>query len=240
MTKITYLEHSGFAITLPEAILVFDYYRDPSHALHKILEANPDKQVVFFVSHQHADHYNTGIFELAQNHRRTYVVSNDVPARTIPSQLAVAGMSAGDTIEGLPGDMTVKAYPSTDTGVSFMVTTKDGKKIFHAGDLNDWHWQDESTFKEVEQANDHFKSILNRIASENPSIDIAMFPVDARQGSDYARGARLFLEAIKVKDFFPMHFGADRDEACRFDEYARPDTGKCHCLCRPGESVELS
>ena len=43
MTKVTYLDHSGFALTTDDAILVFDYYRDPSHALHKILNANPGK-----------------------------------------------------------------------------------------------------------------------------------------------------------------------------------------------------
>ncbi|MDE5744242.1 MAG: MBL fold metallo-hydrolase, partial [Paramuribaculum sp.] len=81
MTKVTYLDHSGFAVQLPDVILVFDYYRDPSHALHKILENNPDTPIVFFVSHRHKDHYNTGIYEMAQNHRRVYVTSNDVPAR---------------------------------------------------------------------------------------------------------------------------------------------------------------
>lgn len=239
MTKVTYLDHSGFVIATPRAILVFDYYRDPSHSLRHELDRHPDLPVVFFVSHHHSDHYNPGIFEIAQNHRRTYVVSNDVPARDIPDTLAVAGMSAGDTIDNLPGDIEVKAYGSTDAGVSFMIVTKEGKKIFHAGDLNDWHWQDESTPKEVEQANERFRTILDRIASENPVIDIAMFPVDSRQGSDYNRGARLFLKAIDVKEFFPMHFGAAHDEACDFAAYSTDPETRCHCLRHPGQSAEI-
>lgn len=240
MIKVTYLDHSGFTLTLPNVILVFDYYRDPAHALHKILNANPDKPVVFFVSHHHNDHYNPGIFEIAQNHNRTYVLSNDVPARNIPSTLAVQGMSAGDYVENLPGDISVKAYGSTDEGVSFMVTTKEGKKIFHAGDLNDWHWQDESTEREVRKADEAFRVIVNRIASETPDIDIAMFPVDARLGSDYARGARIFLDTINVKNFFPMHFGGDYKEACDFKSYdTTPDT-TCYCLHDPGHSVEIN
>ena len=47
MTKVTYLDHSGFAVQMPDVVLVFDYYRDPSHALQKILEANPQIPVVF-------------------------------------------------------------------------------------------------------------------------------------------------------------------------------------------------
>lgn len=46
--KVTYLDNSGFVITLKDAILVFDYYRDPSHALNKILGDKPDAPVVFF------------------------------------------------------------------------------------------------------------------------------------------------------------------------------------------------
>ncbi len=88
-------------------------------------------------------------------------------------------------------------------------------------------------------ADELFKKILNRIASENEKINIAMFPVDVRQGSDFARGAKLFLKAIKVDDFFPMHFGGDYKEACDFSEYAESPETTFHCLHKPGETVEL-
>ena len=32
---------------------------------------------------------------------------------------------------------------TTDEGVAFLVTCKD-KRIYHAGDLNWWHWEEES------------------------------------------------------------------------------------------------
>lgn len=238
MNRITYLEHSGFAVTLPSVIMVFDYMRDPSHALHRILEQNPDKPVVFFVSHSHHDHFNKSIFELAQSHKRVYVMANEVPAQNIPSTLAVQGMSPGDYVEGLPGIKSVKAYGSTDRGVSFYVESEDGPTYFHAGDLNDWHWQDESTPKEVEKADNDFKKIVNRIASEHPEIDVVMFPVDVRQGNDFARGARIFMECIKVGDFFPMHFDGDYRVACDSESYLSVGTG-FHCLHEPGESIEL-
>ena len=241
MARITYLEHSGFAVTLDDAILVFDFFRDPSHALHHILNANPQKKVVFFVSHRHADHYNHEIFEVAQNHDRYYVVSNDIPAKDIPSTINVAGMSAGDVVGPLPGVAEVKAYKSTDSGVSFLVTLPDGKRIFHAGDLNDWHWQDDSKPRDVQKADEAFRVIVNHIASEVDAVDVAMFPVDARLGTDYARGARIFLDTIKVTDFFPMHFGADWKEACDFNEYdGKAQNTKFHCLHTPGESVEVA
>lgn len=238
--KITYLEHSGFVVTLSDVILVFDYYRDPSHALHKALDANPDLPVIFFVSHRHEDHHNTGIYEMAQNHRRVYVMSNDVPARNIPSTLAVAGMSAGDSLENLPGNIRVKAYGSTDSGVSFVVTLPDGRTVFHAGDLNDWHWQDETPVKEMEREEQRFHSILDRIAADHPGLTVAMFPVDPRLGTDFARGASKLLKAIKVDYFFPMHFGADWKEACNFRAYVPQDCHtQCHGLHTPGSHVVI-
>lgn len=238
MNRVTFLDHSGFIVTTDDVIMVFDYYRDPSHSLKKVLDQNPDKPVVFFATHHHPDHYNKSIYELAQNHKRLYVLSNDIYPQNIPDTLQVAGMSHGDIIEDILGGLTVKAYASTDSGVSFLVTTKTGEKIFHAGDLNDWHWQDESTMKEVEHANETYLKILNRIASETPSIDIAFFPVDIRQGSDFARGAREFLKAIKVKDFFPMHFNGDYHKACDTSAYGN-ETTDIHCLHTPGESINL-
>ncbi|MCI9607659.1 MAG: MBL fold metallo-hydrolase [Muribaculaceae bacterium] len=239
MTKVTYLDHSGFAVQLPDVLLVFDYFRDPSHALHKILEANPQLPVVFFVSHKHEDHFNTGIYEMAQNHRRVYVMSNDVPAQAIPSTLEVAGMSAGDRIEGLPGGVSVKAYPSTDSGVSFLVETPEGEKIFHAGDLNEWHWKDESKPAEVKHAEVEFTKALNRISSENESVNIAMFPVDPRLGSDFGSGALAFLKAVKTAHFFPMHFWGKKDEAEVFLSKIPADITEVDFIYTPGASMEI-
>lgn len=64
MIKVTYLDHSGFVLSASDTILVFDYYRDPSHAFQRILHGNPSLPVVFFVSHHHRDHFNPGIFEI--------------------------------------------------------------------------------------------------------------------------------------------------------------------------------
>lgn len=239
--RITYLAHSGFLVQLPEAILVFDYYRDPSHSVVKCLEKNPDLPVVFFVSHHHPDHYNPEIFNLGQNHKRVYVLSNDVEARDTNSRLAIQGMSAGDIVEGLPGGITVEAFDSTDEGVSFAVKTKEGKTVFHAGDLNNWHWNEENTPREVAQADAAFRKALNRIAERYPALDVVFFPVDTRQGRDFAVGATEFVEAIKVADFFPMHFDGNYMMACDFGIYpfhTKVDT-TFHCLHEPGQSIGL-
>ncbi len=66
-----------------------------------------------------------------------------------------------------------------------------------------------------------------------------MFPVDERQGSDFSRGATLFTDKIKVRNFFPMHFGGDFKGACDFGAYIKDKDTRCFCLKSPGHTVEL-
>ena len=241
MITVTYLDHSGFAVTTPQAVMVFDYYKDPNRKLEKVLKDNPSKDVVFFVSHHHPDHFNTSIFELAQERKRTYVLSNDIFSKIVPKKgISVAWMSAGDVIDRIPGTKEVRAFGSTDAGVSYAITLPDGEVIFHAGDLNDWHWSEESTKREIEEAEAKFKTIVNRIAEAIPEIKVAMFPVDARMGADFAKGAEIFLEKVKVDNFFPMHFWGEPQKACDFSSYVPAGLAtKCYCLDKPGFSVEI-
>ena len=239
--RITYLAHSGFMVQTDDVIMVFDYYRDPSHSVVKALRHNQEKPVVFFVSHGHPDHFNHEIFNLAQDHKRVYVLSNDVLVRETDPSLAIQGMSVGDEVDNLPGGICVKAYGSTDKGVSFRVTLKNGRTLFHAGDLNLWHWNEESTEREVAEAPAEFRKELGRIAEENKKLDVVFFPVDLRQGKDFALGAVEFTEAIKVSDFFPMHFDGDAQIACDFGVYPfhnQVDT-TFHCLRDPGQSIKI-
>lgn len=239
--RVTYLSHSGFMVETNDVILVFDYERDPSHSVTKALEKHPDLPVIFFVSHHHKDHYNPEIFNLGQSHERVYVLSNDVEARDTNSKLAIQGMSPGDYVENLPAGISVRAYDSTDEGVSFLVTTKGGRKIFHAGDLNLWHWNQENTPKEAQKAANDFRKVVNRVAEDNPVIDVVFFPVDVRQGKDFALGAAEFIEALKVKNFFPMHFDGDYTVACDFGVYPFHNSVDTtfHCLHDPGQSIAL-
>ena len=203
-----------------------------------MIRENEGLPVVFFVSHHHPDHFNPAIFNLAQNRERCYVLSNDIYSKVVHDNMPVAWMSAGDKQDRLPGDLTVEAFGSSDSGVSFLVTLPDGQKIFHAGDLNFWHWNEESTVAEVKAAYGKFVHCVNRLKEAASSVDIAFFPVDPRLGQDYADGARIFLENISVKFFFPMHFWGAYKAACEFDDYTTDNTDS-FCLHVPGESVEL-
>ncbi len=82
-------------------------------------------------------------------------------------------------------------------------------RLFHAGDLNNWHWSEESTPQEIRKAEGDFLAEVKEPAANRPCVDVAMFPVDSRIGKDYMRGAEQFVERIKTAIFVPMHFSED-------------------------------
>ena len=89
-------------------------------------------------SHFHEDHFTKEIFEWKkQREGITYILSKDIykHRRAIKEDadvwLAKGGIWSDDTI-------SVWALGSTDSGVSWIVET-EGKRFFHAGDLNNWY-----------------------------------------------------------------------------------------------------
>ena len=132
----------------------------------------------------------------------------------------------------------VNSYSSTDAGISFEAVT-DGWRIFHAGDLNNWHWNEESTPQESAEYEDFYLKELSYLAKNVPLIDMAMFPVDPRLGKDYMRGAEQLIDYISVKNFAPMHFGIKYDKANAFAAYARMKDVRFVMITKPGESFEF-
>ena len=119
---VTKLERSGYMLELPDSILVFDYTRDQGHRVEKALREQPEKAVVFFVTHNHRYTFDTDIFNMAQSHKRVYVLSNDIPTREIHDDMPIAWMSAGDRIEDVAGKgINVEALDA-GSGIAYYVT----------------------------------------------------------------------------------------------------------------------
>lgn len=200
--KIKYLFHSGFIVETDDVFLVFDYFKDnckkPLHSECGQLcpsDIPKDKKVIFFVSHAHYDHFDKEIFNLCDNAK--FVISNDLRINKTDNIIVCKPYEKFE-VEG----MEIKTFGSTDEGLSYLVKIED-KVIFHAGDLNWWHWEGETdTNKSIAKFN--FESELDKIKGEK--IDIAMFPVDPRLEGAYYFGGKAFIEAIKPDVFIPMHF----------------------------------
>ena len=215
--KLSYIFHSGFVLETEQSILVFDYWMDPSGVMDGMLRN--EKPLYVFSSHFHEDHFTKEIFEWKkQREDITYILSKDIYKHRRASKedadvwLAKGGIWSDDTI-------SVWALGSTDSGVSWIVET-EGKRIFHAGDLNNWYAKfltddnpDQQRYSfEMEEAfnpiahEKQFLGELKDIRKVADSFDVVMFPIDGRVGNGYTLGGRQFIERFKVGLFVPMHF----------------------------------
>lgn len=236
MIKLTYIFHSCFMLETEQCVLIFDYWKDsPEGDVKKMLE-HTGKRVYFMASHFHEDHFNPEIIAMnVPNGDKRIILSRDIIRRHRAKETdADVVMRKGDVYND--EYIKIKAFGSTDAGVSFMLET-DGKKIFHAGDLNNWHWEDESTPQEVKKMEGDFKAVLRDIKAEYPTVNLAMFPVDPRLGTDFARGARQWLQTIKTTYLAPMHFPPAREKAMTFGKEAEMCGTKFLYIRHEGELI---
>lgn len=212
--RLTYIFHSGFAIETHNFTMVIDFYQDSLGEKRGIvydrLLSRPQRLYVLS-THGHADHFNPEVLEWRK--RRSdihYVFSRDIMDMVKSKVEHVTYLDKGDVYKD--DFIQVSAFGSTDIGLSYKIKTEK-KTIFHAGDLNNWHWNEESTEAEVKEAQDNFTEELNHLAVSTPSLDLAMFPVDPRLGKDYMLGAEQFLSKIHTKVIVPMHFDGSYEKA---------------------------
>lgn len=191
-----FLHHSGFMLELETMILVFDYYLDPLKRLEDRLEKT-DKPVYFFVSHVHGDHFNRAIRKF-EKRASGYFLHRDCHLALADESL-LHEMDVGETVN--EGPLSVHMYGSTDAGGSYMVEA-EGLTIFHAGDLNWWHWAGEGD-SENREARDWFFRELSCIKEKE--VDIAMLPVDARQQAAREWGVKAYLSHFSAGLLIPMH-----------------------------------
>ncbi len=214
---ITYLDNSGFAVKTGGHVLIFDCWnKNAVHGKRGLAGGTIDpaeltqENVLVFVSHAHGDHYNAGIFDWAQNIPNIrYIVSDDVPA---PAGVLRVHAHQTYNVDG----MRIHTLRSTDEGVAFFIEA-DGLTIYHAGDLNWWHWEGEDPRWNA-QMGDDYKQEIDMLAKEK--VDIAFVPVDPRLEKDQLRGITYFMETVDAKMVIPMHYGRSAAEAARALENA--------------------
>ena len=220
--KLIYIYHSCFALVGESFIEIIDYYKDSARrplvgVVHDELLKRPGKLYVLS-SHSHTDHFNPEVLEWKKMHTDIqYVFSKDILENGEARLNDACYLSQGET--WADGVLEVEAFGSTDLGISFFLRL-DGKLIFHAGDLNNWHWKEESTEEEVREAENAYLAELEILARRTDRVDLVMFPVDPRLGREYMLGAKQFVDRFRVGMFVPMHFDEGYARANAFREYA--------------------
>ena len=233
MMHVTFLDHSGFLVELPGLTLLFDWWKGDLPPL-------PSGPLLVFASHRHPDHFDPRIFALDDGQRDVrFLLGKGIHLTDRNrkkwglSEKAAADcrvLSGGESASPLPG-VTVEALPSTDEGVAWMVTV-NGQSIFHAGDLNWWHWAEEDlAWNRNMEAN--FKRYAEPLRGRR--VDLAMLPLDSRLKTGGYLGPNYFLNLMEVRRFLPMHQWEDfafTDEFLSAYPQFAPITVKIH---RDGE-----
>ena len=197
--KVTYIGHSGFLVETDSANLLFDYSEG------MIPEVDSEKPMIVFVSHAHGDHYNPEIFSILTAlgmEKVRGILSDDIQA---PKKVDVLQVSPRREYD-LGSRRKITTFRSTDMGVAFLIEDQE-RLIYHAGDLNDWVWEEESdSYNEQMTANYRKEISLLGEMLRHRQIDVAFVVLDPRQGKDYDRGLCHFLEHIPAKQVYPMHY----------------------------------
>lgn len=237
--ELTYIYHSGYMIESDRFVIIIDYYKDSQTeggVVHKKLQTT-SKKIYIMCTHSHYDHFNPEILIWKQNRPDiVYIFSKDVLEHKMVAENDVVYLDKFDVYED---DMlSLKVFGSTDLGISFLIRA-EGKTIFHAGDLNNWHWNEEASDTEIREAEAFYETELQLLADEVQHVNLAMFPIDPRLGKDYMKGAEQFVEKIKTDIFAPMHFGESYKKAAAFKAYCEDHSSKLICWTGKGQSIHF-
>ena len=200
--EITYLLNSGFMIEDNGTLILFDDYDDPEKIVDRVVGKGNFQHLYILVSHAHFDHFGTHIRAYAPQTSR-YIFSNDIKHTKRIKMFPAEKITFMKKYSEWENDaFKVKTYDSTDVGVSFLVETNSGKKIFHAGDFNWWHWEND-TPEQKKLAEKTFKKQLK--VMQGLEVDVAFFPVDGRLGDSQEKGVTEFLKQVRTKILVAMH-----------------------------------
>lgn len=232
--KVKYLYHSGFLVEYKNTVLIFDYFPNPhdNTSLGTGIIALPelkDKKVLVFCSHRHPDHFDPIVLSWKKEHNDIqYYFSSDIPKKYHYEFVTL--LKPYQTYENT--DINIQTFKSTDEGVAFLVSLFD-ITIYHAGDLNWWHWNEESKAWNNDMAA-RFKYEISLLKGFD--IDIAFLPTDPRQEDAEIWGLNWFIEHVNVKTIFPMHFWDDYTIMERIKKVAqeKPDLNKVRLISKQG------
>ena len=194
--KVTYLEHSGFAAEYKEYVLIFDWYRG------SLPEFDQQKKIYVFASHSHYDHFNKKIFGWSEQYPDVrYILSADIAGKEQSEEQSERTVYVTANKKYDFDGIKVQTLHSTDEGVAFIVYMED-KVIYHAGDLNWWHWEEEDDAYNRMMRGDYQKEIETLTGEK---IDLAFVVLDPRQEEQFYWGFDWYMRHTDTKIVFPMH-----------------------------------
>lgn len=239
---VTYIFHSCYLLEFSDFSVIFDFYQDVKRDnvqfwVKDYLLSKPQDLYVF-CTHSHSDHFNPEVLNWKDEKENIkYIFSKELlDTGTVSNPEGILFLDKGEVFRDK--QLQAKAFGSTDTGGSFLLNVGD-KLIFHAGDLNNWHWNEEVSKIEASGYENNYLCELELLAESLEHLFLAMFPIDPRLGKDYMKGAEQFVRRVSTDYFLPMHFGDNYDKANAFEKFARQQNCNYLKVTQKGESFNL-
>ncbi len=241
---VHHLYHSGVAVEFENKMLIFDYSnnnvsgnqkRKISSGVITTEDLLPKDNIFVFVSHSHGDHFNSHIFKWEEelNNDIYYILSNDITTKKEKENFIFVDKYEQNKIK----DIEIKTLGSTDRGVSFLVSIA-GINIFHAGDLNWWHWNNNSEAKQKQEEKDYKKEI-QKLENINKEINIAFIPVDPRLEEYFYLAGEYFADKINPDYLIPIHFGSQFDITQKFADKIKHLETDAVIIEKRGQRIEI-
>ncbi len=235
---VTFFYQSSFTVAVNKTLLVFSYWETGNPALPETCRLNEKdfqgfNNIVVFIPRNAREHNDPVVYTWKKSFPITYIVSSDAGG-DVPAADNVRVVAEGDKFS--VANVQVGVHGTTDAGVSFMARA-DSVRVFHAGDLNLWHWREENTLREITRAEEDFYGAVDRLPKE--AVDICMFPVDPNLGGFYDAGANHFIMKMKPTFFFPMHWASRAEIAMDYARRMHSARTSVHALTQPRETAMI-
>ncbi|MBQ0078476.1 MAG: MBL fold metallo-hydrolase [Eubacterium sp.] len=233
--RIEYIGHSGVLVETERLNLIFDCIvgqpasedKEWFYDIGQMPELDKSKGTVFFVSHNHGDHYGPQIWDARDYLDNVYYVlskdvhfSSGVRARLniteadMPRISRLKGYTSNDIQLPWGDTIHVETIPSTDVGVAYLILA-DGHTIYHAGDHNLWLWE-EGGEKYMAEMTKNFMGPVEHLAtvlSQPPfsldgapaQIELACLLLDERIEGHIYDGIDAYLNMLPIKTVLPIH-----------------------------------
>ncbi|MBC7894810.1 MAG: MBL fold metallo-hydrolase [Cytophagaceae bacterium] len=196
---LRYLGNSGWWIRTPAGSLVIDYVgrnaaRD--NIGPRLVALRPselsDRPVAIIATHEHDDHFATGLLAWADSVPRGSVAAGG------PSPLRPQDMRLEPRTSVTVGPARLWTIRSTDSGVGLLARIGD-VTIYHAGDHARW----------VDEIDGDYRAEVDHLASLGMAVDIAFVPMAmgsrCNATESLRTGAMYAIARLKPRVTVPMH-----------------------------------
>ena len=231
MLKITYIYHDCFLLRYGNTILLFDYPEDINREAEEyITKTLNGRNLIVFISHSHRDHF-TEKFLNFKKYVKDFkcVVSRDVK-EVCKQCLECNVVEEGDYLK--IGDIKVKAYGSSDLGVSYLLEVVN-TRIYFAGDNVDWR-REELSQEFNEKIWKTFSKTIEEILKDYGKVNI-VFAGFCEKCSNYG-GIPYIAEKLKPELIVPMHLKGHVELLKIFKNYFKKLETKVFYYTKLGDS----